>query len=114
MHNVRVGVLEFLILPFAVIHNPPGIFLLTITIFHFLVNTNAVLLGLEEPTRVEKLQATVNFMIHVICVLITTTIQKKIFNRPRPNNPNLCDSNRRYLNLRGHENNASMPSGDTT
>jgi hypothetical protein len=81
---VRVGVLEFLILPFAVIHNPPGIFLLTITIFHFLVNINAAILGLEEPTKVERLQATVNYLIYVSCVLITTTVSKKLLKRPRP------------------------------
>ena len=53
---------------------------------------------------------------HVLLLLVTTTLAKKLGNRPRPNNPQELQpkpSNCRYLNLRAHEKNKSMPSADT-
>ncbi len=54
-----------------------------------------------------------NYAIHVLITLAITTTLKKRLARPRPSNPTADAPNKRYFNLRGHEINCSMPSGDT-
>lgn len=110
VHESRIGFLEFLVLPFAVINNPPGIVLLAVMVYSVICNVEYY----NQVSTHTRLQKTVNYFFHVVCVLLTTTFLKKFFNRPRPRNPEKNEPNKRYVNLRGHEHNASMPSGDTT
>lgn len=69
-----------------------------------------------KVTEQDQLFHGINYVVNVLCLLIFTTITKKIGNRPRPHNP--CEDSPqpasvRWINLRGREGNKSMPSADT-
>ena len=54
-----------------------------------------------------------NYAFYVLFSVPISNFLKKLIARPRPKNPEEGAPNRRYFNLRGHENNCSLPSGDT-
>ncbi len=55
-----------------------------------------------------------NYFFYVLLTAPVTNFMKKELARPRPSTPEVGAPNRRYFDLRGHEHNCSMPSGDTT
>ena len=112
-HNLDWRIFEAMLLPYAVIHNPWGIFFLGQVIAWYLCPQNAAL-ELKAVTLEEKLSMMLNYAFHVLLTLLVTTFLKKETARRRPTNPEKGAHNSRYFNLRGHENNGSMPSGDTT
>jgi hypothetical protein len=61
----------------------------------------------------ERLAHVIAYIIHIFAMLATTRKTKKLFARDRPKAPEVGAKNRRYVNLRGLENNHSFPSGDT-
>ena len=74
--------------------------------------------NLPAPNWEEKVGFSILYALHAIAVICTTGPLKAILKRPRPENPKdssdpLKKETARFFNLRGHEHNKSMPSGDT-
>jgi len=116
VHRAQVGMGEIIILPFALIFNPPGIAMLSVAMYNFLVFIEAQHAEKERPKNEDQMQLLINYLLHVIVLVLVTTITKRLGARPRPDDPTCCDKNARnarYINLRHHETNCSMPSGDT-
>ena len=113
LHNTTWRIIEVVMLPYAVIHNPPGILFLSLLLSCYVCGMNAEIKE-SEATTADKLSIFLNYCLHVASVLVVTTFMKKFLARPRPVNPEADAPNRRYFNLRGNEHNCSLPSGDTS
>ena len=111
-HNLNWRVFEVLLIPYAKIHNPWGCLLLSQVITWYLCQQNA---ALEQTvvTLEEKVSMFLNFAFYVLVSANISNFLKKLIARPRPHNPQEGSPNVRYFNLRGHEHNHSLPSGDT-
>ena len=89
--------------------------MLWLVIGSYLCQQNAAFEGNNIVVSLEdKLSAMLNFGFYVLFTLPVTTFLKRETARDRPSNPEKGSPNARYFNLRGHEKNCSMPSGDTT
>ena len=112
-HNLNWRIFEAMLLPYAVIHNPWGLVFLWQVITWYLCPQNAAL-EFKAVTLEEKLSMMLNYATYVLLTAPVTNFLKKETARRRPTNPEKGAHNSRYFDLRGHENNYSMPSGDTT
>ena len=116
-HNMTLGPSEIFVLPFALLFNPAGVVAITIlfslNLIHFERELDTA--NKENVTRTEQFYVGVYYVINVLILLLCSTFAKRIGMRKRPDNPrekNPQASNCRWLDLRSHETNKSMPSGD--
>jgi membrane-associated phospholipid phosphatase len=120
-HNLVLGPLELVVMPFAIMFNPPGYLPITLTLSLQFLELEK---GLREAggtlavpiTREEQVFIGTHYVMNVLCLLVISTILKKVGARPRPSNPQDATpkgASCRLLNLRGREGNHSMPSADT-
>ena len=69
--------------------NPPGVVLWTLAFSYYIIFFNASFDKSRdiEITSQDQLFSGINYVLNVLCLLVFTTITKKIGNRPRPHNP---------------------------
>ena len=119
VHNLRSRIIEAGLLFFAILFNPVPILITTVVLGTVFIFYDYKIRDLPPPTHEEQCAISVLYGLHALAVICVTGPMKAILKRPRPDNPKessdpKIQATARFFNLRGHEYNKSMPSGDTS